>query len=158
MQHNVRSAPLPSAKTKDSAVITRAQLKRQRGAIERFLAWAVLFVSFLGSVVWLTGGWAPFLGGLLSLRPPWSAILGGIGIQAVLTYLQWHYFDKKYIAVPARIFDAYTTAASYGPLFVAPLISALTARQSPYPLYVAWAVIGLVSYGLAWFPESRLVD
>ncbi len=158
MQPNVRSTPLPSAKTKESAIVTRAQLRRQRGAIERYLAWSVLFVSFLGSVVWLAGGWGPFLAGILALRPPVAAILGGIGIQALLTYLQWHYFDKKIIAIPARIFDAYTTAASFGPLFVPFLVSALEARGAPSPLYLAWAIIGFVAYGAAWWPESRLVD
>src|SRR5205085_6420165 len=52
----VQSKPIQS-RTKESAVVSRARLRKQRGAVERWTAWVVLFVSFLGTVVALAGGW-----------------------------------------------------------------------------------------------------
>lgn len=153
------SAPTSApAKTKDSAIVTRAQLRRQRGAIERGTAWVVLVVSFLGSVAWLAGGWPVLLAGIAAFRPNWSAIIGGLALQGLLTFFQWHYFDRPIVAWAARIADAYTTARGYGPLVLAWLMGLLAARGVTETFWVAWVVIGLVSLGIAYYPESRLVD
>lgn len=151
----VRSAILRSKK--ESAVLSRAQLRQQRGAVERWTALVILFVSFLGTIVALAGGWPAFIGSIRTLQPHWAAILGGAAIQGLLTFLEWHYFDRPLIAWGARIGDAYLTAIGYGPLVIGPL-SALAARYAPQPLYVAWFVVGLASLAVAWYPESRLVD
>jgi hypothetical protein len=151
----VRSVPMGR---KESAVVSRAQLRRQRGAVERWTAWVVLFVSFLGTIVALSGGWVPFLSSLRALHPNWAAVLGGLAIQGLLTFLEWHYFDRRLISWGARIGDAYMTAIGYGPLVVVGLAAALAARGAPAPLYAAWFIIGLVSLGVAWYPESRLVE
>lgn len=153
---SVRSGPIQRAK--ESAIVSRATLRRQRGAIERYTAWVVLLISFAGTVVVFAGGWPAFIASWQALRPSIAAHVGGIAVQALLTYLQWHYYDVRGISWTARVFDAATTALGYGPLFAPWLIEQLAVRDIPAPFYVAWGIIGLVSYGIAWYPESRLVD
>lgn len=154
----VKSVDLRERAAKESAIVSRSRLRRQRGAIERWTALVVLFVSFLGTIVTFAGGWPPFLAGLRTFQPAWGAIGGGLFVQGLLTYFQWHYFDRRYVSFPARIADAVLTALGYGPLVIDALTLYLTSRDAPQPLYLAWLVIGLVSYALAWYPESRLVD
>lgn len=153
----VTSAPMTSVR-KESAVVSRARLKRQRGAVERYTAYVVLFVSFLGTVVALAGGWELFIASLIAWRPSVAALAGGVGLQALLTYLQWHYFDRKPVAWTARGFDTGLTVAGWGPLFAPWLVEQLVARAAPEPFYLAWAILGLVALAVAWYPESRLVD
>ena len=144
--------------TKDSAVVSRARLQRQRGGVERFTAFLVLFLSFIGSVVALHGGWTPFLTSVVTLKPNWAALLLGIALQLILTYLEWHYFDRPAIAWSARLVDAGTTALGYGPLFIVPLAAALTSKALPQGDIAAWCIIGIISLLVAWYPENRLVE
>jgi len=148
----------PMRDPKESAIISRSRLRKQRGAIERFTALGVLFISFLGSIVALHGGWAPLISSLVALQPKWSLLLLGVGLQVLLTYLEWHYFDRPLIAWPARLADTALTALGYGPLVLDVLVRALTSEVLPDPFFAAWGIIGLVSLLAAWYPESRLVD
>lgn len=157
----------PMRGPKESAIITRARLSKQRGAIERWSAWVVLLVSFLGSVAAFHGGWPPFIASLTDLQPRWAPLLGGVAVQGLLTYLEWHYFDVPLIAWGARLGDAATTALGYGPLVVVGLSTALTPFFSTQPENVAtvpegdiaaWCIIGMISLLVAWYPESRLVE
>src|SRR5262245_61492249 len=75
-----------SNQPKHSAVITRETLDRQRGAFERFSAFAVLFFSFAGTVAALSGGWAA-----VATAPHFAPIALGIAIQAALTAAEWWY-------------------------------------------------------------------
>ena len=157
----VTSQPMnntPTRPTKESAIVKRATLRRQRGAIERYTAWIVLFVSVLGTIAALAGGWVPLIAGVVGLHPNWAAIGGGLAVQALLTFLEWHYFDVPMVAWPARLADMVATALGYGPLVIAGLVGYLAAKQVPSPEYAAWGIIGLVSLLIAWYPESRLVD
>lgn len=146
---------------KESAIVSRARLRQQRGAIERWTALVVLFFSFAGTIAALAGGWPALI-----TDPRVAPILGGLALQGLLTYLQWHYYDKRLISRPSRIADAALTALGYGPLVLSWLMEAITERiaagpdapPSDLPWYLAWAVIVLVSYGVAWYPESRLID
>lgn len=154
----VTSTPIAGRVGKESAIVRRATLRRQRGAIERWTAWIVLFVSVMGTIAALAGGWAPLITGVVALRPNWAAIGGGFGIQVLLTFLEWHYFDVPMVAWPARIADTAATALGYGPLVIVALTVLLASKGAPSPYYAAWAIIGLVSLLIAWYPESRLVD
>lgn len=148
----------PMSDRKDSAVVSRARLRRQRGAIERWTAWTVLLVSFLGSIAALHGGWPPLIASLITLQPNWAALLGGLGIQVLLTFLEWHYFDQPLVAWPARVIDAATTALGYGPLILAPLSAALASQALPQGDIAAWCIIAVISFLIAWYPENRLVE
>lgn len=159
----VTSTPMASREAaptnrKESAIVRRATLRRQRGAIERTTAWIVLFVSVLGTIAALAGGWVPLIAGIIAFKPNWAAIGGGVGIQVLLTYLEWHYFDIPLVSWPARLVDTATTALGYGPLVIALLATLLASKGVPSPYNVAWAIIGVVSFLIAWYPESRLVD
>lgn len=162
----VKSEPLVSKPTesarpqisKESAVIRRATLRKQRGKIERSTAWIVLFISVLGSMATLAGGWVPLVGSFIERDPLWSAVVGGLAIQALLTFLEWYYFDQPMISWPARLGDTLLTALGYGPLVLASLVSLLATRGISGASYFAWLIIGLVSLLIAWYPESRLVD
>lgn len=150
---SVRSQPA-SQPAKQSAIVSRSQLERARGPVERATAWIVLVVSFIGTIAALHGGWAP----ILALQFSASAILGGMLLQGLLTWLQWGYQHNRLLCWGSRIVDAGLTAYGYGPLFIATLVAYLTSRGVPAPPYVAWFLVGLVSLAAAWYPEDRLVD
>lgn len=146
---SVRSQP-----AKQSAIVSRAQLARARGPVERATAWIVLVVSFIGTIVAFHGGWAP----ILALQFSASAVLGGFLLQSLLTWLQWAYHHNRLLCWGSRIIDATLTAYGYGPLFITALTAYLASRGISESFYVGWLLIGLVSLALAWYPESRLVD
>lgn len=143
---------------KGSAIITRDRLKKQRSGIERTMAWLVLFLSFLGTIAALHGGFGPLVSSISRGPLNTAALLGGVLIQSIVTFLEWWYFDRPLIAWSARVVDTAATTIGYGPLFLAPLAVLLYNRGVTQPEAVAWGVIALVSLGVAWFPESRLVD
>lgn len=149
----VRSAPMRSGK-KDSAVFTRVQLKQQRGGIEKVTAIIVWLVSLLGSIAAFYGGWGPIIARHFLLVP----ILGGVIIQVVITALEWYYYDQGWISWPARLLDTFLTALGYGPILIPWIMVQLAARNVPEPTYSAWAIVIVIAYLVAWFPESRLVD
>lgn len=153
----VRSQP---AKTfvvrKESAVILRAQLQRHRGKVERYSAWIVLFVSFVGSVVAFNGGWL----NVAALKISIAGTLAGLILQIALTYLEWHYYDKPAVAWGARSIDTITTAIGYGSLLLVPLVKYFEGKSvsTEGAILIAWLIIGIASFLVAWFPESRLVE
>lgn len=154
-----KAAQQPVARAgKPSAITSRDTLRKQRGGIERVAAWVVLLVSFAGSMAVFHGGFAPMIESLRAGRYNVGALSGGAIVQIVLTFLEWYYFDRPFIAWGARLFDTATTALGFGPLFLAPLVVFIAARGVHNPLLPAWGIIILVSLAIAWFPESRLVD
>ena len=151
-----RSASAGSRKA--SAVVSRERLKKQRGLIERSMAWLVLLLSFLGTIAALHGGFGPMAATLASGQLNQAALLGGVLIQLIVTVLEWYYFDIWQIAWGARLIDTGATAIGYGPLLTAPITLLLYNRGIADPIPAAWGIIILASLGIAWFPESRLVD
>lgn len=153
---------------KQSAIVSRAQLARSRGAIEKILAYGVLFLSFLGTVVAFHGGWAR----ILSLQISLGAIAAGLLAQLVLTFLQWAYKYNRPLCWGSRLVDAGLTAGGYGPIFVPIFLALLLGLglnaeqavtlpwlgQAPIARVGAWGIMGLVSLLAAWYPEDRLVD
>lgn len=137
---------------KDSAIVDRATLRRQRAAIERWTALVVLLASFMGTIAAWGGGWDTFLAAWNSDAPPWGAVAGGVGLQVLLTYLQWHYYDRRSVSIPARLADAGLTTVGYGPLFLE------WPSWTDTTLWLPWVIVGVVSFVVAWYPESRLVE
>lgn len=165
MTYNTRSEATPSNVkgkiAKPSAVVSRTALTKQRGAVERWSAYVVLLVSFLGTIAAFNGGWVVLITGLLE-----GSNLFGIAIMSLLaillqgglTYLQWAYADDPRIAYTSRAIDTTFTVWGWGPLFVGGLAAAIAGFGVASPEYWAWGVLGLVSLAAAWYPESRLVD
>jgi MFS family permease len=155
---SVRSEPLTStsARTKQSAIVSRATLDRQRGSFERMMAIILLFVSFAGSVAAFSGGWAALLA-----APSVGVILAGIAVQVALTASQWWYGSGRgpWRYRLALLFDTALTAVGFGPLVVPPLATYLLARGvGDLASALAWCIIIIASALLAWFPEKTLID
>lgn len=151
--------------TKTSAVVAFGTLRKQRGGVERVMAWVVLALSFVGSAVALGGGWAALLTGKALI----GGLLLGVLIQTGLTWLQWAYADTRVLAWPARLVDALLTAMGWGVL-VAPWLQgvlvgqgASAAKVNVFGFTVApalagtWLILYSISVFIAWFPENRLV-
>jgi len=149
----VESKPLHS---KQSAIVSRATLDRQRGAFERAMAFGVLFFSFAGTVAALSGGWTA-----LRANPQPAPIIGGLAIQAALTAAEWWYGKGRgpWVYRSALLIDTALTTLGYGPLVVDWLSSYLAARGvGALAPVLAWGLIGVVSWLIAWYPEKTLID
>jgi hypothetical protein len=160
---NGTSRPLGTPQKKErkaSAIVDRSSLRRQRGAVERWSALVVLLISFAGTIATFAGGWLTLIEGARAGEPSWAAIIGGIAFQGLLTYVQWHYYDRRALSWISRGIDTALTAIGYGPLVVVALAGWIASRgvEAPTNLQFAWGVIVLVSFLAAWYPESRLVD
>jgi hypothetical protein len=148
----VESKPLG----KQSAIVTRATLDRQRGAFERFSALTLLLLSFAGTVAALSGGWAA-----LRTNPQLAPIVGGIAAQLALTATEYWYGAGR---GPLRYrlalcIDAVLTTIGYGPLFVPWLTTYLTARGTgELASVLSWGIVGALALALAWWPEKTLID
>lgn len=151
---SVKQRPLNS---KQSAIVSRQTLDRQRGTFERLSAAGLLFISFAGSIAAVSGGW-----NLLLTHPQIGAIVSGILLQVVLTAAEWWYGAGRgrWRYRVALCVDTALTAAGYGPLLVPWLSTYLAARGAGDVLapVVAWGVVGIASGALAWYPEYVLID
>lgn len=141
---------------KASAVFKRSDLVRNRGTVERWFAWVVLVFSLGGTIVVMHGGWEPVIGGRWSI----PAILSGIAAQAVLTWMQWSYGQRRtsLLYLAPLIIDGALTVWGYGPAVVPQFSIWLAAHSVPQAIAFAWAAMVLVSFAMAWYPETRLID
>lgn len=141
---------------KQSAVISRATLDQQRGAFERFMALGILFFSFAGTVAAMSGGWSALAG-----NPRLAPIAGGLALQVGLTAIEYWYGAGRgpwryRLALTA---DSALTTLGYGPLIVpiiAPYFFSRGLGEVSEPL--AWLLIGVLSFLIAWYPEKTLID
>lgn len=150
----VESKPL--GPRKQSAIVSRATLDRQRGTFERAMAFGVLFFSFAGTVAALSGGWAA-----LRTNPQLAPIAAGLAVQGGLTAAEYWYGKGRgrMIYLVALLIDIALTTYGYGPLIVPWLSSYLQARGAgELSTVLAWGLIGVVSWLIAWYPEMTLID
>jgi hypothetical protein len=150
----VRSNDYPS---KQSAVVTRAQLAKSRGWFERALAAAVLLVSYLGTVFVFSGGVAALL------ADPWAPTpwLGALLAQGLLTALQWWYKQVRTlhpVYCLSLACDIMATVWGYGWVIAPPLALWLLAQGAPEPATIAWLIVAVASAFAAWYPERTFVD
>lgn len=141
---------------KQSAILTRAMLDRQRGIFERFSALAVLFFSFAGTVAAFSGGWEA-----LTSAPRIAPIVGGLAAQTALTAIEWWYGARRgpWRYRIALLVDTGLTTAGYGPLIVPWLGGYLAARGAgEVGEPIAWVITALIAAGVAWYPERTLID
>lgn len=152
---SVRNEPL-NKQRKESAIVSRATLDRQRGAFERMSAIGILFFSFAGSIAALSGGWSA-----LRSEPRLAPIAAGIAIQVTLTAAQWWYGAGRgrWRYRLALAIDAALTTVGYGPLIAPPLAGYFAAKGlADMATPLAWIVVGGVSLAVAYFPERTLID
>lgn len=141
---------------KQSAIVSREALDRQRGAFERFTAFGVLFFSFAGTIAALSGGWTA-----LRSDPRLAPIALGVLIQAALTAAEWWYGAHRgpWRYRTALVVDSGLTTVGYGPLVVPWLTAYLAARGAgELADVVAWIVVGALAALIAWYPERTLID
>lgn len=141
---------------KQSAILTRAQLDKQRGAFERFSALGLLFFSFAGTVAALSGGWTA-----LRTDPRLAPIVGGIALQLALTAGEYWYGAGRgpWRYRVALCIDAAFTTVGYGPLFVPFLTTWLIGHSlGEMAAPAAWLIVAIAAFVLAWWPEKTLID
>lgn len=146
----------PTTKRKQSAIVSRATLDRQRGAFERLSAFVVLFFSFAGTIAALSGGWTA-----LRTDPQFAPIVGGLALQGIFTVVEWWYGSGRgpWRYRLALCADSALTALGYGPLVAAWLTAYLAAHGlGGLAEVAAWGIISLASFAVAWFPERMLID
>lgn len=150
---NIQSRPIRS---KESAIVSRATLDRQRGAFERIMAAGLLFISFAGTIAAVSGGWAALLS-----NPRPGAIAIGVVTQIALTAAEWWYGAGRgpWRYRLALCIDTAFTAVGYGPLIAPWLVPYLAGKGlGDAAALVAWPLIVLASAALAWYPEYALID
>lgn len=151
----VRDQPLQNRR-KESAIVSRAALDRQRGMFERWMAAGLLFISFAGSIAAFSGGWATLL-----YSPHLGAIAIGVAVQVALTAAEWWYGDGRgrWRYRVALCVDTALTAVGYGPLLAPWITSYLAARGAgDASSAISWGVVVVASTALAWYPEWVLID
>lgn len=161
-----RSTPPRVAPGKASAIVTGAQLARGRNAFERVVGLGLLIGSVAGSILAFNGGTA------WPIAP--AAALGGVGIQILITIIQWFYHPHvshglgrftrlavwlrgltwKYVA--SVLLGAGLSAAGYRTILWESL--AAVAGRVIDPTIGAWALLVVVSLIMEVIPENILVD
>lgn len=161
-----RPTSLRATSGKASAVVTSAQLARGRNAFERVVGMGLLIGSVAGSVL-------AFNGGVTWPVTP-AAALGGIGIQVLITVIQWFYHPHvprglgrftrlamwlrgltwKYVA--SVLLGAGLSAAGYRTILWEPL--AAVAGRAVDPTIGALILLVVVSLFMEVIPENILVD
>lgn len=147
----------PAGDRKGPAVFSRAKLARQQTAFEQLFAWALLIVSFSGSLLAGGGGVAAWS----SWAPNWWAAGAALVLQAFATWVQWIYANRswrswRYLAAVAA--SSALTLLGYWPLAHPWMVRRLVALELPAanaPI-VAGGLIVLAAVWLDVFPERTL--
>jgi hypothetical protein len=140
-----------------AALFSRRRLARQQTAFEQFVAWLLLIISFVGSVLLGGGGveawvrWQPNL---------WIAG-AALAFQGVLTYVQWIYAERGWQAwqyLAAVLVSSALTAAGYWQLVHPWGVKLLTGWQVPAANapYFAGGLIIVAALLIDIFPEQTL--
>lgn len=151
--------------------ISRRSLRRSRTTVERALAWLVLLLGYAGSLIASQGGWSNVAALRWQLAPAVAVAI----LQGILTWLQWSYDDRPWVARPARAIDAGLTLAGWGPLLIGLATAAAASffgiligiaamfggalTFSPQTALIGgWIVLSVAAIGAAWYPEHTLVN
>jgi hypothetical protein len=149
---------------KDTAIVDGTTLTHFQPAFERWLAYALLALSFFGAVL-------AFNRGQLWPIAPWAAA-AGIALQLPVTAVQWMYNPRRSgLNIPygiAFLFGAASSVFGFGPILLPHLTTAyagIIELRAPVALfgapgYTVAAGITLVALAavLEATPEAILVD
>ena len=139
-----------------TALFSRRRLARQQTAFEQFVAWLLLIISFVGSVL---------LGGGVEAWVRWQPNLwiagATLAFQGVLTYVQWIYAERGWRAwqyLAAVLVSSGLTAAGYWHLVHPWGVKLLAGWQVPAANapYFAGGLIIVAALLIDIFPEQTL--
>lgn len=133
--------------------IRRQSLRQQRQWITWYLAWSLMLLGFVGTIVTANGGW----GQLLSGRFSWNMTILAFALQVILTYVQWAWYDIRPLAYFSRTIDALFTALGYGSVIYVYAIDYFNGYDLFFVSVIYWLITFVLSVFIAWYPEYRLV-
>lgn len=158
-----------------SAVVSRYDLEVRRANLQRYLAFGMLLLGFLGTALFVVRGLAT------GWSPTWQllvAVIVGLALEALSTYVQYHYLPNWHVFSPgwqawdvhpvylgAIGFSVTANTLGYGAIFV-PLLTPVVDMVLPGAVQslgvtgelIVWlALIGVITL-IQTRPEGILVD
>lgn len=165
-------APTPKRR-KAYAMLPGSDVDRFAIRVIRGGAWALLFISFLGSMVALNGGWTP----ILAAFPNWAALrtwenygvfngwalLLGFGIQFWITIVEWHFRHQRVslwylVHLGIGSFLSYLGFRDILVPFFTGGVAQLTGADTIIALALAHCITLGIGIALDILPEQILVD
>jgi len=142
-----------------AALFSRNALARQQTATERFVAFLLLLVSFIGIILFGGGG----AGQWLQFAPSWAGAVSALVVQVVCTRVQWVYAAARWHSpwwLIAFGVSTIGTLLGFWPLAHPALVGVLSWAQVPTasaPL-VAGATLIVGAGLLDYLPEQILTS
>jgi hypothetical protein len=142
-----------------AALFSRKQLARQQTATERFIAFLLLLVSFVGILVFGGGGTAQWL----KLQPNVIGTAAALVVQLACTRVQWVFAAQRWRSPWWLLAFGVSTAgtlAGFWPLAHPWLVGALQWAQVPEATapYIAGGLLIVGAALLDYLPEQILTD
>jgi len=140
-----------------AALFSRKRLARQQTGFEQFVAWLLLIISFVGSLLLGGGGVSAWV----AWRPNLWLAGAALALQGVLTYVQWIYAERGWRAwqyLAAVLVSSALTAGGYWQLVHPWGVGLLAGWQVPASNapYLAGGLIALAALLIDIFPEQTL--
>ena len=151
----------PTTKLKPGAIVQAQDLEQTQGWLNRGFALVLWLITCSGEIIAFAGGWAVterLTWNLLAWN--WIAVTLGIGLQLILTYVQWA-FARRRLSPQWLLAFAFSTGpnvfAFYPPL-AALFLPALTFLPEPLAIGVVSVVIVCVLGGADIIPEHLMIE
>jgi hypothetical protein len=146
-------------KSRGPALFSRKQLARQQTATERFVAFALLAVSWAGVLIFGGGGADAWL----ARSPLWAGFAAALVTQAICTRVQWVYATQRWRSPWWLVsFGISTTGTLLGfwPLVHPWVTGVLQSAQVPAATAPAFAgaILVFAAAALDYMPEQILTD
>lgn len=160
-----------------AAIFRRADLATQQSSTERLVAFFLLFLSFIGIMLFGSGGlgaWAALVGAigaaLAGQQVNWAAAtplivgtLSAAAVQVLCTRIQWIYANLRWYSpwwLIAFVISTGGTLLGFWPLVHQPVTAALQWAQVPADTapWLAGAILCLAAGLLDFLPEQILTD
>ncbi len=142
MQHNVRSAPMPSAR-QGTHVVSRSKIVRLTIILLRMGAILLLIASTFGNYVQFAGGWEHVSWSWRSVSASlaaisWQAVFFAVVYQAIFSALQWGFKAQRQwlpyaLALLASVIPSFLTYNTW----LDPYLSAQIGLASPLVIFLA---------------------
>jgi hypothetical protein len=148
-----------ASRPRGPALFSRRQLARHQTATERFVAFALLALSWVGILIFGGGG----IDAWVALAPVWAGFAAAAAVQGVCTRVQWVYAAARWRSPWWLLsFGVSTTGTLLGfwPLAHPWLSGVLQSAQVPADTapYFAGAALIFLAGMLDYLPEQILTD